>query len=156
MSTILRLSHTNELIPNNEFNLILLKAKDSDLIEIATIHAQGFNLHIQESVETIDYLLNDIDNTKNIVWKLVAPQTMQIVAIASTSLVNQKIYLADVVVKPEYSKQGIGQYFIKYLISLARIVYAKDEIYLEMKMTNKVALHIYSKLGFEFEEIYKA
>jgi ribosomal protein S18 acetylase RimI-like enzyme len=155
MSTILKLSHKQELIPENKFDLILLKAKELDLAEIAAMHAQGFNLHIQESVETIDYLLNDKDNTKNIVWKFVDPQTMQIVAIASTSLANQKIYLAYVVVHPEYSNQGIGQYFMRHLILLARIVYARDEIYLEMKMTNKVALHIYSKLGFEFEDIYK-
>jgi ribosomal protein S18 acetylase RimI-like enzyme len=155
MSTILKLSHNQELIPENKFNLILLKAKELDFIEIAAMHAQGFNLHIQQSVETIDCLLNDRDNAKNIVWKLVDLQTMQIIAIASTSINNQKIYLADIVVHPRYSNQGIGLYFIKHLISLVRIVYARDEIYLEMKMTSKVALHIYSKIGFEFEDIYK-
>ena len=155
MSTIVKLSHNQELIPENKFNLILLKAKESDLFNMAVMHAQGFNLNIQQSIETIDHLLNDKDNIKNIVWKLVDPQTMQIVAIASTSLANQKIYLADVVVDPQYSNQGIGQYFMRHLISLARIVYTKGEIYLEMKMNNKIALHIYTKLGFEFKDIYK-
>jgi len=58
-------------------------------------------------------------------------------------------YFSDLVIHPDYRRQGIGMALMTEAEKRASDM-GFDELYLGVKSTNKVALDMYSKIGYEF------
>jgi ribosomal-protein-alanine N-acetyltransferase len=63
------------------------------------------------------------------------------------SVAAGEAHILNLTVKPESQRRGIGEILIKQFIKLARR-YEVDMLMLEVRPSNKAALSLYAKLGF--------
>ena len=66
------------------------------------------------------------------------------IVVAYISYWQEKKLIKMLYVLPEYMNKGIGSKLIKYVLDAYQ-----DEMTIGVKPTNKVALHLYQKFGFE-------
>lgn len=75
------------------------------------------------------------------------------------SVAAGEAHLLNICVAKELRRQGIGQGLLEYLVERAQ-GFAADRIFLEVRPSNKPALSLYDKLGFQIlgvrEGYYKA
>lgn len=78
---------------------------------------------------------------------MVYVQNNRIQAYSVSQFIVDECHLLNLCVRHEARGQGLGSTMIKYLINQAR---QKDmgSIFLEVRITNAAALHLYDKLGF--------
>ncbi len=63
------------------------------------------------------------------------------------STVLDEAHLLNICIAPEYQHQGYGLSFLKWLMSMAKTMNIKT-LYLEVRLSNEVAIHLYQTLGF--------
>ena len=63
------------------------------------------------------------------------------------STVLDEAHLLNICIAPEFQNQGLGFELMKYLMSFARSRHAKT-FYLEVRMSNSAAIHLYHSMGF--------
>ena len=61
---------------------------------------------------------------------------------------SKKGHLISIAVLPKYQRQGVGQALMQKIMK-AMVGYEAKEIYLEVRVTNKIAISLYKKLGFQ-------
>ena len=78
-------------------------------------------------------------------WVYEVDDVIQAYAVMSTGA--GEAHILTLVVKDEYRGQGIGKMLMRFLIDLAR-QYHVETILLEVRPSNKIAVKLYEKLGF--------
>jgi ribosomal-protein-alanine N-acetyltransferase len=78
----------------------------------------------------------------------VAQEKGEILGYVDAWLLGDELHLANIAVKEEYRRQGIGTKLLKKVIDLGR-KYGASYILLEVRLTNTSAQKFYEKLGFE-------
>jgi len=71
----------------------------------------------------------------------------KVIASLNYSLIYDRMEIDNIEVEEEYRNKGIGTKLMSYLVSIAienRVV----NITLEVRMSNKTAIHLYKKFGF--------
>ncbi|CAF0735012.1 unnamed protein product [Didymodactylos carnosus] len=63
-------------------------------------------------------------------------------------------HIANICIKPERQRQGLGKIMLNHLIYIARLLKAIS-ISLEVNATNSKALHLYKAFGFEIIDFLK-
>lgn len=63
------------------------------------------------------------------------------------STVLDEAHLLNICIAPEYQHQGYGLSFLKWLMNTAKTMNIKT-LYLEVRLSNEVAIHLYQTLGF--------
>ena len=63
------------------------------------------------------------------------------------SLIYDRMEIDNIMVNTEYRNRGIGTKLMAHLISLA-IEYRVDNITLEVRVSNEIAINMYKKFGF--------
>jgi [ribosomal protein S18]-alanine N-acetyltransferase len=63
-------------------------------------------------------------------------------------LAADEIHLLNLAVVPDYRRQGVGRRLLQFLLEQAHINKA-EEIYLEVRPSNRPALELYGSLGFK-------
>ncbi|OYT28039.1 MAG: ribosomal-protein-alanine N-acetyltransferase [Thermofilum sp. ex4484_82] len=61
---------------------------------------------------------------------------------------GKKGHIISIAVIPEERHKGIGKALMKKALEALKNVYKVDEYYLEVRVTNTVAINLYRKLGF--------
>jgi len=70
------------------------------------------------------------------------------------SLIYDRMEIDNFLVNPEYRNQGIGNKLMSYLMSLAKNNNV-DNITLEVRVSNTIAINLYKKYGFKEVAIRK-
>lgn len=79
----------------------------------------------------------------------------QLIGYFVASAVAGEVTLMNIAIAPEQQGRGAGQFLLQALLDYAR---EKDqqEIWLEVRISNQSAIHLYQKLGFVEVDIRKA
>lgn len=78
---------------------------------------------------------------------LVAKQDDTILGYIDAWQIDDELHLANIAVAPDYRQQGIASKMILKLIEIAKKRHIKS-IYLEVRVSNKIAQKLYEKFGF--------
>ena len=70
-----------------------------------------------------------------------------VIAFASVWVVDQEMKINNIAVHPQFRWRGVGSRFLNFLLEYAASQGCR-EITLEVRPSNEVALHLYSKSGF--------
>ena len=70
------------------------------------------------------------------------------------SSVAGEVTLMNIAISPEEQGQGAGQQLLQYLVDYSRQS-SQQEIWLEVRISNQSAIHLYQKLGFVEVDIRK-
>jgi ribosomal-protein-alanine N-acetyltransferase len=92
-------------------------------------------------------LKSELENENSIC--IVAKQNDEIVGFASIWNAVYDIHITNIVVRKDLRKQGIGTLLLEKLIKITKKMDNINSITLEVKTTNKPAINLYSKYGFE-------
>ena len=139
------ISAIDELIENGEFSQIyVVKAEKEHIKEMAKLEKLCFSEAWSENM-----LLEWIASGNKL---FVAVKNGEFLGHIGISTVLDEGYIANVAVKPEYRKCGVGTALINRIFSLA-----SDEglsfVSLEVRESNKAAISLYEKSGFKQEGI---
>jgi ribosomal-protein-alanine N-acetyltransferase len=63
------------------------------------------------------------------------------------STVLDEVHLLNICLAPEYQGRGLGNAFLHWLMNHARTLKYKT-MYLEVRLSNQAAIHLYQKMGF--------
>ena len=74
----------------------------------------------------------------------------QIIGYAVMSVVADEAHILNICIHPEYQGQGLAKRLLRWMLSLARL-HRADTLFLEVRVSNKVAQKLYE--GFGFNEI---
>ena len=58
-----------------------------------------------------------------------------------------EVHIANIAVHPDYRRMGVGERLMRKLLDK----YEGCEVYLEVRVSNRIAQRLYKKLGFEIE-----
>jgi len=67
-------------------------------------------------------------------------------------LMAKKGHLISIAVLPKYQRQGVGEALLQEVMKVLLESYEAKEIYLEVRVTNTIAISLYKKLGFQIEK----
>ena len=67
--------------------------------------------------------------------------------------ITRKGHIISIAVRPNYRKIGVGKALISKILEIALPAYKAEECYLEVRPSNKEALYLYNKFGFEQTKI---
>ncbi|WP_119343370.1 GNAT family N-acetyltransferase [Facilibium subflavum] len=154
MNTIITLLHSRDIIPDKNVDLVLLKAQKEDVDILSQMHAEAFSQSLVEIKTTKASLLDSLQRPNMVLWKFFDKKTQNIIGMASSTFDGHLIHLADVVINKKHRNQGFGQLLMSNLIDQTRLIYNRPKVYLQLRITNQVALHVYLKLGFEFVDMH--
>lgn len=71
------------------------------------------------------------------------------------SAVAGEVTLMNIAIAPEKQGQGAGQLLLQFLVDYSRKT-NQEEIWLEVRLSNDSAIHLYKKLGFVEVDVRKA
>lgn len=115
---------------------IIREANRNDLIRIAEIERlsfefEGWGLLFLEKFLEIPYN------------KIIVADNGEILGYCAFSDEGKVIHIKSIAVHPNYRNNGIAKTLIKEIIKL------KKDIYLEVKVSNQIAIKLYESLGFK-------
>ncbi|HDJ83968.1 MAG TPA: ribosomal-protein-alanine N-acetyltransferase [Desulfurococcaceae archaeon] len=61
----------------------------------------------------------------------------------------KKGHVISIAVRKEYRRKGIGRKLMEEAMKALKEVYGAEEVYLEVRVSNKPAINLYEKLGFK-------
>jgi ribosomal-protein-alanine N-acetyltransferase len=79
----------------------------------------------------------------------------QVIGYFVASAVAGEVTLMNIAVAPEQQGQGAGQQLLQFLLDYSRQTH-QEEIWLEVRSSNKSAINLYKKLGFVEVDVRKA
>jgi len=90
---------------------------------------------------------------------VVLERDSEVIGYGIMSVAAGEAHLLNICVAQQLRREGIGQSLLKYLLERAKS-FAADRIFLEVRPSNKPALGLYEKFGFQIlgvrESYYKA
>lgn len=115
---------------------IIREAKRSDLIRIAEIERlsfefEGWGLYFLGKFLEIPYN------------KIIVAESDEILGYCAFSDEGEVIHIKSIAVHPNYRNRGIAKALIREVIKLNK------DIYLEVRVSNEIALKLYESLGFK-------
>jgi ribosomal-protein-alanine N-acetyltransferase len=115
---------------------IIREAKRSDLIRIAEIEKlsfefEGWGLFFLGKFLEIPYN------------KIIVAENNEILGYCAFSDEGEIIHIKSIAVHPNYRNKGIAKALIKEVMKL------KKDIYLEVRVSNEIAIKLYENLGFK-------
>jgi len=63
--------------------------------------------------------------------------------------IARKGHIISIAVRPNYRRIGIGEELLSKILKISLPAYKAEECYLEVRFSNKEALYLYKKFGFE-------
>lgn len=111
----------------------------TDLSEVMAIENQSYEFPWTEGIFN-DCLKNQYLSTLYVTNK-------QILAYTVSQFVVDECHLLNLCVRKEDRGRGVGKMMVRYLMNQAR-QNDMGSIFLEVRMSNKAAIHLYDKLGF--------
>lgn len=99
-------------------------------------------------------MIKEITNNETFSHELEYIIDNEVIATLKYSLIYERMEIDNIFVNVEYRGKGIATKLMKYLINMA---YSKkvDNITLEVRKSNNIAIHLYTKFGFEEVAIRK-
>ncbi|GBC71806.1 Ribosomal-protein-alanine acetyltransferase [Candidatus Calditenuaceae archaeon HR02] len=64
-------------------------------------------------------------------------------------------HIVSIAVLPEFRRRGIGRALMQEALNVLKNVYGCDEVYLEVRVTNTLAINLYHSLGFKVTRVAK-
>lgn len=121
-------------------NLNLEPISRDDLIQIIPIESRA---HIHPWSKS---MLNDLEAYGALNYAL--KQDEKVVGYFYSQLIVDELSLMTIAVDPDLQGQGYGKVLMKHLIQIAKMKKAAT-IYLEVRVSNQAAIHLYQQFGFE-------
>lgn len=117
-----------------------LSLKDVDKIK---------KLETEQQINIIskDNILTDLQTNKTKYFILKSNE--DIIGYIAFDMVLENMDIHSIVIDKDYQKQGHGTYLLKYVFEYAKKNKVSN-IFLEVRKSNKKAINLYEKLGFEF------
>jgi ribosomal-protein-alanine N-acetyltransferase len=115
---------------------IIREAKRSDLIRIAEIEKLSFEFESWG----LFFLEKFLEIPYN---KIIVAENNEILGYCAFSDEGEIIHIKSIAVHPNYRNKGIAKALIKEVIKL------KKDIYLEVRVSNEIAIKLYENLGFK-------
>ncbi|MBI2082959.1 MAG: ribosomal protein S18-alanine N-acetyltransferase [Deltaproteobacteria bacterium] len=123
-------------------------AKVEDLEEILSIERVSFpNPYTLKLFQMELYL--------DIAHLLIAKKQGRVVGYIDFWHVGPEIHLVNIAVHPEYRRHGIGESLMRTMVSYGEGNHV-EEIYLDVRVSNKGAIALYEKYGFKTSSVRKA
>ncbi|MSQ80271.1 MAG: ribosomal-protein-alanine N-acetyltransferase [Candidatus Methylopumilus sp.] len=97
---------------------------------------------------------NFLDSMKSSHNCLMMKLDKEIIGYAIMMFVLDECHLLNLGIKKNMQKKGYGSYLLQEIIRRAKLVHSKT-IYLEVRASNHVAIHLYDKSGFNEMSIRK-
>ncbi len=97
---------------------------------------------------------NFLDSIKSSQTYLMMKLNEEIVGFTVMMFVLDECHLLNISIKKSMQKKGYGSHFLKEVIRRARLAHSKT-IYLEVRISNHAAIHLYDKHGFNEMSIRK-
>jgi ribosomal-protein-alanine N-acetyltransferase len=97
---------------------------------------------------------NFLDSIKSSHTCLMMKLNEEIVGFTVMMFVLDECHLLNISIKKNMQKKGFGSHFLKEVIRRARLAHSKT-IYLEVRISNHAAIHLYDKHGFNEMSIRK-
>jgi len=119
-------------------------------IDFRQMTAEDLNDVMQVELTVYPYpwtkgILGDCIRTGYDCWVITDQQ--KIIGHGVLSVAAGESHLLNLAVSPDYQGQGIGRQMLAHLMDIARVKSA-DMILLEVRPSNKAAIHIYESIGF--------
>jgi ribosomal-protein-alanine N-acetyltransferase len=115
---------------------IIREAKRSDLIRIAEIEKLSFEFESWG----LFFLGKFLEIPYN---KIIVAENNEILGYCAFSDEGEIIHIKSIAVHPNYRNKGIAKALIKEVMNL------KKDIYLEVRVSNEIAIKLYENLGFK-------
>lgn len=122
-------------------------------IQIASSRQTGILVDLQKRVYTQeeiwprDLIFNELAYNPNCIYMIVYDQN-QPVAFVGAWIKNGECHISNIVTTPPYQSQQIGSYLLNLVEDIAN--YLDCQVYsLEVRVSNKAAQALYTRLGFE-------
>jgi ribosomal-protein-alanine N-acetyltransferase len=115
---------------------IIREAKRSDLIRIAEIEKLSFEFESWG----LFFLGKFLEIPYN---KIIVAENNEILGYCAFSDEGEIIHIKSIAVHPNYRNKGIARALIKEVMKL------KKDIYLEVRVSNEIAIKLYENLGFK-------
>ncbi|MDT7880306.1 MAG: ribosomal protein S18-alanine N-acetyltransferase [Candidatus Hydrothermia bacterium] len=115
---------------------IIREAKRSDLIRIAEIEKLSFEFESWG----LFFLGKFLEIPYN---KIIVAENNEILGYCAFSDEGEIIHIKSIAVHPNYRNKGIAKALIKEVMKL------KKDIYLEVRVSNEIAIKLYENLGFK-------
>lgn len=123
-----------------QFECNIERMTENDLEQIIAIEKETFKQPWQRS-----FFEYDLQQPSR--YCLVAKQNNIVLGYANIWHFADELQLANIAVKKEYRKQGIGTFFLQEIINIAKEKRCRS-IILEVRISNTAAQYLYEKFGF--------
>ncbi|MBY7664633.1 MULTISPECIES: ribosomal protein S18-alanine N-acetyltransferase [Staphylococcus] len=123
--------------------LNIRRMTSEDVNAVFEIERISFN----DSSWTRDAFYHEL-NENNFAHYFVMEYESEIIAYLGVWIVVDQAQITTIAVKPMYRGYGLGQLLLEYVMTYS--AHIANMMSLEVRVENKVAQHIYQKLGFEF------
>lgn len=80
-------------------------------------------------------------------WVLEDKEKEEIVGYGLLSIAGEEGHILNLCIRPENQRQGLGRRMMQHLVSQAKLLQA-NSVYLEVRVSNHGAYHLYQSLGF--------
>jgi ribosomal-protein-alanine N-acetyltransferase len=169
---------------NQEINFIIRNADENDIPEVMEVNLRtlpenywyGFYKFVLErwgdiflvaemDKKIIGYIMNRVEDARDPVLygkenELIKEKKRSIEDIMSSfknmfSESHKVGHVISIAVLPEYRKKGIGTALLNEAINRMKNNYGTEAVYLEVRVSNKDAISLYKKMGFEEVRIIK-
>lgn len=120
---------------------------------IASVNDLGAIIRIQEACYNGEApwgriaVNNELRNRKNSFFLMLYHNAYAVAFVGLSSRENS-LHVTNIATDPRYQKNGIASFFIQRIIEISEQL-EKDEITLEVRMSNEGAKRLYHKLGFK-------
>lgn len=127
------------ILQSPDSNCIFRKMRETDLDEVLAIEESVYNFPWTRGI------FNDCLNVGYFCWVL--QQQKKIIAYSIMSVAADESHLLTIVVPESEQGKGYGKKMLDEMIRLAK-KNAANEMYLEVRMSNKAAIQLYHQRGF--------
>ncbi|MCF6766509.1 GNAT family N-acetyltransferase [Thiotrichales bacterium 19S3-7] len=116
----------------------------SDLLPLALLHSNGFNVPLTFSIDEIEAI---IDTDTMSLYKLI-DKDEKIIGMLSCELKNNKCHISNLVIDPKKQSSGLGKLLIKKFLNQLVTQHNITKFVLNVLRSNNKAYHLYTSLGF--------
>ncbi len=118
-----------------------------DIDEFLKIEKQSFKVPW-----TRDIVLFDLFCRFDTVKYIAAKYKGKLVGYGVIEIVDKKAHILNIAVSPDYRGYGIGEQLLVAMLEYAEFK-GCENVYLEVRVSNKVAISLYSKWGFKISDV---
>uniref|UniRef100_A0A7C3YTY3 [Ribosomal protein bS18]-alanine N-acetyltransferase n=1 Tax=candidate division WOR-3 bacterium TaxID=2052148 RepID=A0A7C3YTY3_UNCW3 len=126
----------------------ITRMTEEDLDEVMAIERESFKFPWKR-----EFFCYDL--SRKSAYCLVAKRAEEVVGYIIILQVLDEFHLANIAVKKEYRRQGIGSRLLAEMLKIAKANKIRN-IFLEVRRSNLIAQRLYEKFGFHFSYVRKA